>query len=156
MSNLVFIKEDFFKVHSDYVEMLDLYDLEKDYARQYVHVMIKYNSNTSLVPLRRNIPNHNPKLYYPVPSQTRPKAGLDFRKILIVNDEEYIEIPSSQRLAESQTRIINENFEEIEKIAIKYIDGCIKSANKNREYRDYNYSFSTLHNFHKELGIVKK
>lgn len=156
MSNFVFIKDDFFKIHSDFVEMLDPFDLKKQTTRQYLYVNIKHKGNNILVPLRRNIPNHNPKLYYPVPSLTRPNAGLDYRKILIVNNEEYIEIPSSQRLADSQTKIINDNYETIEKAVIKYIDGYIKSANKNREYRDYDYSFSTLHNFHKELGIVKK
>lgn len=155
MSNFVFIKEDFFKENSGFEEMLDPFDLEKQTARQYLYVNVKYNGNNILVPLRRNI-GKSPKLYYPVPSKTRPNAGLDYRKMLIVNNEDYIEIPSGQRLAESQTKIISDNYDTIEKAVIKYIDGYIKSANKNREHRDFDYSFSTLHNFHKELGIVKK
>lgn len=155
MSNFVFIKEDFFNENSDFVEMLDPFDLSKQTARQYLYINVKYKGNNVLVPLRRNVGN-NRKLYYPVPSETRPNAGLDYRKILIVNNEDYIETPSSQRLADSQTKIINDNYSTIEKAVFKYIDGYIKSANKNREHRDYEYSFSTLHNFHEELGIVKK
>ena len=114
MSNFVFIKEDFFKENSGFEEMLDPFDLEKQTARQYLYVNVKYNDNNILVPLRRNI-GKSPKLYYPVPSKTRPNAGLDYRKMLIVNNEDYIEIPSGQRLAESQTKIISDNYDTIEK-----------------------------------------
>jgi protein AbiQ len=153
MNNIVFIKKEFFVENPNFVEMLDPFDLPKQTARQYLYVNVKYKGNNILVPLRRNI-GSNLKLYYPVPSKTRPNAGLDYRKMLIVNNEAYIEIPSSQRLADSQTKIINDNYDTIEKSVIKYIEGYIKSANKNREHRDYEYSFSTLHNFHEELGII--
>lgn len=154
MCNFVFVKEKYFKENMSFVEMLDPYDLKKQTSRQYLYVTVKYMGNNILVPLRRNT-GKNLKIFYPVPSQTRPNAGLDYRKMLIVNNMEYIEIPSSQRLADSQKKIISDNYETIEKAVIKYIDGYIKSANKNREHKDFEYSFSTLHNFHAELGIVK-
>lgn len=154
MCNFVFIKEEYFKEKSDFVEMLDPYDKQKQTSRHYLYISVKYKGNNILVPLRRNV-GKNRKMFYPVPSQTRPNAGLDYRKILIVNKPEYIEIPSVQRLAESQRKLISDNYDKIERAVIKYIDGYIKSANKNREYKDYEYIFSTLHNFHAELGIKK-
>lgn len=156
MCSFVFIKEDYFRSNSGFVEMLDPYDIKKQTSRQYLYINVQYKGNTVLVPLRRNLPGNNLKLYYPVPSETRPNAGLDYRKMLIVNDTNNIEVPTTQRLATSQVKIINDNYAKIEKAVINYIDGYIKSANKNREHKDYAYSYSTLHNFHKELGIVKK
>ncbi|MBQ5735930.1 MAG: hypothetical protein UH654_12405 [Lachnospiraceae bacterium] len=156
MCNFVFIKEDYFKNNSNFVEMLDPYNIRKQTSRQYLYICVHYKGNKVLVPLRRNLPGNNPKLYYPVPSQSRPNAGLDYRKMLIVNDENNIEIPTEQRLATSQAKIINDNYSTIERAVINYIKGYIKSANKNREHRDYDYSYSTLHNFHKELGINKE
>lgn len=154
MCNFVFIKERYFKENKNFVEMLDPYDLKKQTSRQYLYISVKYGQNNILVPLRRNA-GKNLKMFYPVPSQSRPNAGLDYRKMLIVNNLEYIETPSSQRLADGQMKIISDNYETIEKAVVRYIDGYIKSANKNREHKDYEYSFSTLHNFHTELGIVK-
>lgn len=156
MCSFVFIKEDYFKSNSGFVEMLDPYDIQKQTSRQYLYVHVQYKGNKVSVPLRRNLPGNNPKLYYPVSSQSRPNAGLDYRKMLIVNDESNIEVPTEQRLATSQVKIINDNYDTIEKAVISYIDGYIKSASKNREHRDYDYSYSTLHNFQKELGIEKK
>lgn len=154
MCNFVFIKEKYFKENKNFVEMLDPYDMQKQTSRQYLYIAVKYKENNILVPLRRNA-GKNLKMFYPVPSHSRPNAGLDYRKMLIVNNLGYIETPSSQRLADSQKKIINDNYDTIEKAVIRYIEGYIKSANKNREHKDYEYSFSTLHNFHTELGIVK-
>ena len=135
MCNFVFIKERYFKENKNFVEMLDPYDLKKQTSRQYLYISVKYGQNNILVPLRRNA-GKNLKMFYPVPSQSRPNAGLDYRKMLIVNNLEYIETPSSQRLADGQKKIISDNYETIEKAVVRYIDGYIKSANKNREHKD--------------------
>ncbi|WP_066715705.1 type III toxin-antitoxin system TenpIN family toxin [Clostridium sp. Marseille-P299] len=151
--DVVFIKEQFFMMNENLEEMLDPRDIVKQTLRQYLFLNVKYRDNNILIPLRSDIPKNNLKICYPVPSRTRPNAGLDYRKMLIINDDEYIEKPEEQRLANSQLKIITDNYETIKSAAIKYVNGYIKAAKKNRERKDYDYKFSTLHNFHEELGI---
>jgi len=42
----------------------------------------------------------------------------------------------------------------IEGLFINYVEGYKKSALKRREMIDSLYKFSTLHNFHYELGVT--
>lgn len=51
------------------------------------------------------------KIGFSVPSVKRPKAGLDYRYSLIVNDERYIEKQSEKKLPNAQYKIIEENYE---------------------------------------------
>lgn len=155
MINMVFIKEEYFRKNSGFEEMLDPFDLIKQTQRQYIYINVQYKNNNVLVPLRKKLPGDNPKLYIPVPSESKPNAGLDYRKILIVNNSTYIENPTEQKISNSQLNIITAKYDVIEKAVTSYIDGYIKTANKNREHIEYDYKFSTLHNFQKELGIIK-
>lgn len=156
--NIVFIKGKFFENNLNFVEMLDPYDRKKQSERNYIYLNIKYDGNNIFVPLRSNVNTNTPygKIGFPVPSDKRPKAGLDFRKILIINDSSYIEYQSEPKIPNSQRSIITDNYDKIETMVIKYIKGYIKSALKNREFRDKLYIFSTLHNFHKELKIINQ
>lgn len=153
----VFIRQKYFNKNSHLVEMLDAGNVNKQSQRNYIFLGFEYNGNTLLVPLRSNIPDITKlgKVAYKVPSESRPNAGLDYRKILIVNDINDIEEPKYTKLAVSQQKIISNNFSIIKNEVINYIDGYIKSVNKNRHKRDKKYCFSTLHNFHNELGINK-
>ncbi|AYD39368.1 hypothetical protein D4Z93_01940 [Clostridium fermenticellae] len=95
---------------------------------------------------------------YPVPSNTRPNAGLDYRKILIVNDSKYIVnvgIEDSDGVSKSQQRIIRNNYLIICKQIIAYVKRYVYSAIKEREKIEAKYRFSTLHNFHSELKIIE-
>ncbi|MCT4618381.1 MAG: hypothetical protein N4A62_03220 [Marinisporobacter sp.] len=155
--NFVFIKEEYFKQNRQLDEMLDPYDIGKQIQRQYVFLKIQYKDNNILVPLRSELP-FNKKIGdigYPVPSKKKTHAGLDFRKILIVNNPSYIELSKYPKIPKSQQQIIEQNYPSIEKRVLQYINGYIKSALKKREKRDKKYKFSTLHNFHDALGIIK-
>lgn len=152
MCTFAFIKEEYFKIHNDYVEMLDPEDNDKQSSRQYLFLAVKFDGNNILIPLRRVLPVTNLKIGYPTPSKKRPYAGLDYRKMLIV-EQKYLEIPTTQRLSNAQAKIIKNDYLTIEKSVIKYIKGYIKSCSKKRQYKDFEYKFSTLHNFHKELHI---
>ena len=126
-------------------------------ARAYVCIKIEWERNTFLLPLRRdlaNMPNHPlfKKACYPVPSTERVNAGLDFRKIIVVNDDSLYKIEEA-RISSKQKKIIQDNFEEIKEQAIAYIKGFKKSAKKNRQKRDSLYKYSALNNFLEELGI---
>lgn len=151
----IFIKEEYFNENTNLVEMLDPRDLEKQTQRKYVFLQFKHNGNNLLVPLRSEIPNlsYIGQVGYMAPTEGRPNAGLDYRKILIVNDIKYMETHTYLKIPASQAKIINNNFNSIKNQVIAYVDGYVKSANKNRHLRDKKFCFSTLHNFHTELGI---
>ena len=154
----IFVKEKYFIKNSHFVEMLDSNDLKKQTQRKYIYLNFKYKDNTLLVPLRSEMPNIRElgQVGYSVPSTKKPNAGLDYRKILIINDSDYLEIPQYCRVPTSQMYIINEKYETIKKQVKSYVDGYIKSAKKNRHLKDKKYKFSSLHNYHLELGIISE
>ena len=153
--NIVLVAKEFFEEHSHYAEMLDPNDVDKQSRRCYEFVSFKYNNNNILVPLRSNIPNMSKlgKIGYKLPSTTRPNAGLDYRKILIVNDSKHIIKPTSVNIPNSQTSVIVKDKNKIEKEVQSYIKGYIRAVEKGRATKDSKYKYSTLCNFHKELGI---
>lgn len=155
--NIIYIKEQYFEDNSHFIEMLDPLDREKQARRNYLFLSITYENNTLLVPLRTEMEAEKPFgiIGYSVPSSAKPNAGLDFRKILIVNDSKYIEHSEHCKIPASQQRIISEKYSDIEKLVINYVKGYVKSAIKGRERREKKYCFSTLQNFNIELGVIE-
>ncbi|MDR2599956.1 MAG: hypothetical protein LBC73_06735 [Oscillospiraceae bacterium] len=154
-SNIVFVKEQYFIDNSAFVEMLDPNDLIKQSTRCYIFISLKYKGNQFYIPLRQHIDLTIGNIGYSLPSSTRPNAGLDFRKALIINNDLYILPLTVVEIASSQMKKITNDIMTIEALFIKYVDGYVKTAVKKRENIDRLYKFSTLHNFHKELGIYK-
>lgn len=152
-NDVVFIKEQYFTDNSSFVEMLDPNDLIKQSARCYLYIGIQYLGNKFYVPFRKNIDFRIGKIGYPLPSSTRPNAGLDFRKALIVNNDSYIQQLSTIDISSSQMNKLSSDINTIETSFIGYVNGYIKAALKRREKIDKLYRFSTLHNFHNALGI---
>lgn len=151
--NLVFIDPRFFTDHPHLIEMLDPNNIPKSASRKYLFLNITYNGNNIYIPLRTEKPDLSiGAIGFPVPSQTRPHAGLDYRKILIINDTSYISTTQCH-IASAQKKILNDNYNRIESEVIAYINGYIKSAVKGRHKTDSKFKWSTLHNFHDELGI---
>lgn len=155
MFKCVFIKQEYFQKNNDLVEILDPNNLEKQSQRKYIFLGFKYENNTILVPLRTNMSDilKIGQIGYKVPSEEKPNAGLDYRKMLIVNDSTYIEDPEYLKIPTSQIRIINANYDTIKNQIIAYLNGYKKSAKKGRHLKDKKFKYSTLHNFHDELGI---
>ncbi len=92
------------------------------------------------------------KIGYSVPSQSKPKAGLDYRYMMIINDMKYLRF-DKPRISNRQISIIENGYTTIEKEAIEYINSYIRVARKNRVDRTARFRESSLMNFHKELGI---
>jgi len=89
---VVFIKEQYFIDNASFVEMLDPHELIKQPTRSYLFINIKYYGNDFYIPFRKSIDLRIGNIGYSLPSSTRPNAGLDFRKALIVNDNSYIQL----------------------------------------------------------------
>lgn len=77
----------------------------------YLFLSITHKNNNIFVPLRSDIGSiKNKNICYCVPSNKRPNAGLDYRKMLIVNDFNYIEFPTGDRITTKQKDIITNNY----------------------------------------------
>lgn len=154
----LFIKEEYFKENSHFEKMLDHGDTVKQSKRKYIFLKVKYGENNLYIPLRTNLGNPIRRfgvIGFKVPSETKPLAGLDYRYILIVNENKYIEVPEGPKIPKSQMDIIDSNYRKIEKEVISYVNGYVKAAIKHRERLEPKYRESALHNFHKELGVIE-
>lgn len=154
---IALIKKEYFKKNKDFVNMLDYDDHDKQSRRLYLSLIVHYKNNKFLIPLRTNLGEPARKfgvIGYSVPSSSRPKAGLDYRYMLIVNDSAYLEIQENVNISRSQIQKIKNDYTVIENEAQKYIDGYIKAAAKNRVDREPKYRVSSLCNFDKELEVL--
>lgn len=157
--NYVFIKEDYFIKNSKFTKMLDPGNEKKQSKRGYLFIELEYENNKIYVPLRNNLgPENRPfgKIGFQVPSSERPDAGLDYRYILIVNDNSFIEQVETQKIPNSQYNIIFNNYETICNEVISYIEKFVKVAIKNRIDKEALFRESSLINFTKELKIDEK
>lgn len=153
-----FIKEQFFIDNAHFTKMLDSGSTKKQSHRTHLCVQIASNVNTFYLPLRNNLGSEMRKfgrIGHAVPANGRPNAGIDYRYALIINDSKYIEIPTAQRIPNSQYQKILTDASTIETEFEQYLAGFIKAAKKNRIEREPLYKESSLVNFLGELGLIK-
>ena len=151
-----FIKKSYYEDHSDFVNMLDPGNADKQSKRTHIGILIKINDNHVYIPLRNNLGEavrKYGKIGFPVPSKNRPNAGLDYRYAFIINDEQYIEYHTEEKIPNSQRKVISENYAAIEREMNTYIKRYIKIAKKRRVEKEPLFRKSSLVNYHQELGI---
>ena len=150
-----YIKESYYKDYPDLKQILDVNDSSKHNIRTHLCLQINYKGNNILIPLRKSLGDAERKfgkIGFPVPSKTKPDAGLDYRYIMVIKDEKYIRF-DSPRIPISQQKIIQNNYSTIEKEALEYISSYVKAASKGRIKKKARFRASSLINFHHELGI---
>ncbi len=86
------------------------------------------------------------------------KSGLDYTKIIIVEQNEYLDTKDAIIDNDEYNETIR-NFEKIKQEVLKYVEDYIdyvqgKKVISEKEF-ERKYRFSTLKYFHKELGIEK-
>ena len=153
---LCFIKQSYFIARSDFQNILDPGDVNKQAHRAHLSVKISSDGNDYYIPLRNNLgPDVRVfgRIGHSVPSNKRSSAGLDYRYTLIVNDAAEIEIPTTQKIPKSQLTIITDDFDQIQKEFEQYLKGFKKAARKKRIEREPLYRVSSLVNFLSELGL---
>lgn len=153
-----YITEQYYEDHPNLEKILDIDDSTKHNIRTHLCLNIKFKHNNVLIPLRKNLGDEVRKfgrIGHSVASASKPKAGLDYRYIMIINDVNYLRF-DTPRISNSQIRIIQNDYEDIEKEAIEYIKSYIKKANKGRVELTSRFKESSLINFHKELGVVEQ
>lgn len=151
-----FIREQFFIDNAHFVKILDPGNTVKQSRRTHLCIEITANSNTFYIPLRNNLGADVRKygrIGHALPSNGRPDAGLDYRYALIVNDPKYIEIPTAQRIPNSQYQKLLSDFPVIQAEFEQYIAGFIRASKKNRISREPLYRESSLVNFRNELSL---
>lgn len=151
-----FIKEQYFTDHLHFVKMLDSGNTIKQSHRAHLCIKVSLNGNSFYIPLRNNLGPDVRKfgrIGHSVPANGRPNAGLDYRYALIVNDANYIEIPTTQRIPNRQYQKIAVDISTIESEFEQYLSGFIKAAKKSRINREALFRESSLINFLDELGI---
>ena len=89
---LCYIRENYFKEHSDFKKVLDPGDTSKQSKRTHLCVKVEIDSNQYYIPLRNNLGDPVRKfgrIGHSVPSSKRENAGLDYRYAMIINDSKY-------------------------------------------------------------------
>lgn len=153
-----FIKEQYFTDNAHFDKMLDSGNTGKQSHRTHLCVRLTSNGNTFYLPLRNNLGPAVRKfgrIGHPIPANGRPDAGIDYRYALIINDAKYIEIPTAQRIPNSQFQRLLADISVIETEFEQYLSGFMKAAKKNRIAREPLYRESSLVNFLGELGLAE-
>ena len=150
-----YILESFYEDYPNLIQILDIGDSSKHNIRTHICLQINYNDNNVLIPLRKSLGDpirKFGKIGFSVPSNSKPNAGLDYRYIMIINDPKYIRF-DSPRIPIPQQRIIENNYDTIEKEALEYITSYIRVAQKCRIQKTARFRASSLVNFHNLLGL---
>lgn len=119
-------------------------ELEQKQDRPYIHVSIEISNNMFCVPLRSNI-NHS----YAYFTDKATKCGIDFLKVVVINDTKYIDNAVPQ-IRQHEFNFLKGKEHIIKSKLIKYINNY-KSAKLNLQiYRNQNIvKNSTLQYFEK-------
>ena len=147
---LCYIKENYFKEHSDYQKILDPGDTTKQSKRTHLCIKVEIDNNQYYIPLRNKLGDAVRKfgrIGHSVPSSKRKNAGLDYRYALIINDSKYIELQTELRIPNSQYRCIKNDLDSIVKEFEVYLRGYIKAVKKNRNEKKTLCRESSLINF---------
>lgn len=155
MVSYCYIYELYYKEHPNLKQILDIDDSSKHNIRTHLCLKVSFKGNNILVPLRKSLGNPKRKfgkIGYSVPSKSKPNAGLDYRYIMVIQDNKYIRY-DKPRIPTSQQKIIKDNYSTIEKEALEYISSYIRVAKKKRVQKNARFRSSSLINFHSELGL---
>lgn len=150
-----YITEKYYSDNPRLQKILDVDDETKHTVRTHLCLNILWNNNNILIPLRKNLGDairKFGKIGFAVPSKSKPKAGLDYRYIMMINNEQYLKF-DAPRIPLSQTRIIEDNIHVIEKEALEYIRSYIRVADKGRVNLTSRFKESSLINFHNVLNV---
>lgn len=151
------LTENFYIENSGLLEVLDK-DLGQGWkssskVRGYGIILISINSLTFGIPLRSNIKHK--QAFFTTPKTDNDqygRKGLDYSKAVLITDNNYID-NSSFRIHVTEFDRIQDNHAHIKAQFEKYIERYIDTVTKKDIHKMRLYSYSTLKNYHQELGI---
>ena len=123
-------------------------------VRGYGIVIIFINNLSFAIPLRSNIKHKSAYITVKSNQKGLEGKGLDFSKALLISDKKYISnlpfkiSPNEHKKLADKEHYITSKFE-------KYISKYILAVQRadNHVLNNSNYRFSTLCNYHQELGL---
>ncbi|RZF92502.1 hypothetical protein LY624_03655 [Pseudoalteromonas sp. N1230-9] len=123
--------------------------------RGYGIVLITINSLSFAIPLRSNIKHKSSYITVKSNQANIEGKGLDFTKALVIADQKYISnLPFKISSSEHQ-KLANKEYYITKKFE-KYVEKYINAVSKPDEniLGSVDYRFSTLCNYHAELGLL--
>lgn len=134
-------------------EIIKLTETLHDKNRGYGVVTVQINNLTFGIPLRTSIKHKNSFITDKViRNGVECSRGLDYQKAVLIGDIAN-DLNGSYKIPSSQRATINEAEGKIKKGFNKYVNNYIR-GNKNNDDRILrNYRYSTLENYHVELGM---
>lgn len=117
-------------------------------VRGYGIVVIDIKGLTFGIPLRSHL-NH--KFGFVSERSDEGNKGLDYTKALLIQKDEYI--ARAYKIPTLEFTHLNDNKEKIQNDFIKFVERYVEAIKKGDQNVLRNYRYSTLKNYHKELGI---
>lgn len=108
------------------------------------------------IPYRSEIKHKNAFLFKNTKRSKHHKSGLDYSKMVIVSDLEYID-DKTTKIDQDEYNATRDNIVKIKDAAVKYIDEYVNflkdGTGISRQEFKRKYEYSTLKYFHNELGL---
>lgn len=145
--------------YDEHSHLLEVEDKRRDgtfvnKGRGYGVLLVKINGQKFAIPLRSKM-NHKENFHTKIYTDNGRKyrKGLDYSKAVIITDERFVALRSFKidqqeflKIAKAENHII-QSFE-------KYVDRYIQAFNTQDQNILKKYSYSTLKNYHTELGCA--
>lgn len=149
------LTKDFYE-ENDLIEMLDK---NNDKGRGYGVLLVKIAGHRFAIPLRSNMhirhkDGYTTRIYNK--NGNKYRHGLDFSKAVIIKKQQYISSKPFILVNKSDFVKIRKSEYHIITSFEKYINRYTRAVKKNDMNMLKPYRFSTLQNYHKELGIIEK
>lgn len=148
------LTEEFYNDNPNLIEALDGGWSQSAKVRGYGIVVISINSLVFGIPLRSHI-RHKHSFFTDTTQEqsTEGRKGLDFSKAILLSDSKYLD-DSSFKVPVNEFDRIQDNHQHIVEKFTKYVEKYMKAVNKSDKYVLRIYNYSTLKNYHSELGII--
>ncbi len=108
------------------------------------------------IPFRSDIKHSNAYKFNPA-SSSRQNPGLDYTKIVIIQNDDYIDSTIPAVVDQNEYNELMKNLNKVENESVKYVETYVNHMKgiKIIHPREFSrkYTYSTLMYFHKELGI---
>ncbi|MDV7431417.1 type III toxin-antitoxin system TenpIN family toxin [Acinetobacter baumannii] len=147
------LTEEFYNNNPNLVEALDGGWSAAAKVRGYGIVVISINSLTFGIPLRSHV-RHKQAFFTDITQDPKgaTRKGLDFSKAVLIQEDRYLDT-ASFKIPVNEFDRIQDNHQHIVDKFTKYVEKYMRAVSKSDENILRIYSYSTLKNYHKELGL---
>lgn len=151
----------FYQENSHLYEMIDKSRESgkiEDKGRGYGVILVPIQNLTFAIPFRSNMSHSFGFVSHRAhkPDGSVIKSGLDYTKAVVITEERYLETRLFKLRTSKEYWNVVYNEEQIVEEFESYIEKYISAVRENDEHILNDYRWSTLKNYHVELGLQKK